>query len=100
VCQTKYVDGILRATYQLKDAKARRRRSYPNILRCECAVLSVALFWESAAQIWVEICHHRAGGVQVLEKQKHEGEFIQQVDSEDNAPECRVGTDERPITKL
>jgi hypothetical protein len=50
--------------------------------------------------MWVKISHHRAGGVQVLEKQEHEGEFIQQVDSKDNAPECRVGADKWTITKL
>jgi len=83
-----------------KGYKSEVKRGYPYVLRCECAVLSVTLFWKRAAQIRVEICHHSAGGVQVLEQQEHEGEFIQKVDSKNDAPECRVGPDERSITKL
>jgi len=74
--------------------------SYPYVLRCECAVLSVTLFRERVTQFWIKVFHHSPGGVQVLEEQKHEGEFIQKISAKNDAPECRVGPDERTITKL
>ena len=40
------------------------------------------------------------GGVQVLEEQEDQGKLVKQVNAQDYAPEDRVWTNERPVTKL